>query len=74
MDEFSGKQLEMELIKPPDKAIYVKLTPGTELFNRVVACAEHLEVKPTKAARILLRAGWAGYAKSKLMDMRRVEK
>jgi len=63
--------LEINLTDPPDKAIYVKLSPGTELFNKVVMCSEHLRVPPTKAARMLLRAGWIGFTKSTVIHMRR---
>lgn len=61
----------MELTDPPEKAIFIKLTPGTELFNKVVLCSRHFEVKPAKAARLLMRAGWLGYLKSKIIDMKR---
>lgn len=70
VDEFTAKQMELDLTSVPKKAIYIKLTPDTDLFNKVVLCADHLEVTPTKAARILMRAGWLGYIKSKLMELR----
>ncbi len=69
--EFTGMQMAMELTDLPDKAIYIKLTPGTDLFNKVVLCSRHFEVKPAKAGRLLMRAGWLGYIKSKVADMKR---
>ncbi len=63
--------MELDLGDPPEKAIYVKLTPGTDLFNQVVLVSNHLEVTPTKAARILMKQGFSNYMKSKIMDMKR---
>lgn len=70
--EFEGEQLEISLDQDAGKAIYVKLTPGTELYNRVLMCSHHLEVKPTKAARMLMRSGWLSYVNSTIVNMRRV--
>lgn len=74
LDEFTAMKLTLELRDPPENDIYVKLSRGTELFNQVVVCSEHLEITPTKAARILMRAGWLGYIKSYIIEMRRKQK
>ncbi|MEE8599431.1 MAG: hypothetical protein V3S69_08025 [Dehalococcoidales bacterium] len=71
MDEFTAKQLELDLGDIPEKPIYVKLTPGTDLFNKVATVSNHLKVSPTKAARLLMAGGWASYVKTNLMDMKR---
>lgn len=71
MGEFTAQQLKLDLTNPPEKAIYVKLTPGTDLFNKVVLVSEHLEVAPTKAARVLIAGGFSGYIRTRFMDMKR---
>ncbi len=71
MDEYTAQQMVLNLTDPPEKAIYVKLTPGTDLFNKVVLVSEHLEVTPTKAARVLMSGGFLSYIRTRLMDMRR---
>jgi hypothetical protein len=43
------------------KAIYIKLTPGTELYDKVVAVADETDVSLTKAGRMMMRNGWAGW-------------
>ncbi len=71
--EFEGEQMEISLTEDAQKAIYVKLSPGTELYNRVVMCSQHLEVKPTRAARMLMRSGWLAFVNSTIVNMRRVK-
>ncbi len=40
------------------KPIVVKVAPRTEIFGMIWIAANHFSVKPTKAARILIRAGY----------------
>lgn len=74
LDVFIAKQMELDLTNLPEKAIFIKLSPGTELFNQVVMVSQHLEVKPARAGRILMKAGLLGYNKSKIIEMRRKQK
>ncbi len=71
--EFNGTQLEMIIPETPGKPIYVKLTPGTELYDKVLMCAGHTQVAPTRAARMLMKAGWLSFVNSYVIQMKAVK-
>ena len=62
-EESTPKQLELPAPKQEGKAVYVKLTPGTDLYRKVFHVAKANDVPMTKAARILMRGGFLGFAK-----------
>lgn len=43
--------------------IYIKLSPGTSLYRIIVSVSMFLGVTPTKAGRVLIRAGYIGFSK-----------
>jgi hypothetical protein len=71
--EFNGTQLEMPMPEVSGRAIYVKLTPGTELYNKVLMCAGHTQVTPTRAARMLIKAGWLSFSNSYVIHLKAVK-
>lgn len=55
-------QTELALNEPvTEKTIYVKLTPGTDLYIKVCRVADIASVTPTLAARMMMRNGWLGF-------------
>lgn len=60
---FEAKQAEMDLTKKAPKPIYIKLTPGTELYEKVLSVSNEMDVAPTRAGRMMLRAGWLGFSR-----------
>lgn len=57
------KQAEMfddiDYIKP----FHIKITPGTDLYAKILAVSIDLQITPTKAARVLMLGGWMGWRK-----------
>jgi len=51
----------MNEVQDASKPIYVKLTPGTDLYIKVQRVAEIADVQPTLAARMMMRNGWLGF-------------
>ena len=41
-----------------NKPVVVKIVSETEIFGMIWIAADHFSIKPTKAARILIRAGY----------------
>jgi len=70
---FGARQLEMEMEPGQDKPIHVKLSPGTDLFNQVLLCANYYQVTPTKAARMMMKAGGLGFQRVLLLEARKVQ-
>lgn len=69
-EKFQQTAIEMDLKDPPEKAIYVKLTPGTPLFNQVCKVAERIGESPTQAARRLMGVGWIGFLRAIRYDLK----
>ncbi len=46
---------------PDEKAIFIKLSPGTDLYVKVKRVAKIADVKPSKAGRMMMRNGWLGF-------------
>lgn len=44
-----------------DKAFYVKVSPRTELYQKVDKVAVLLDIKLTQAARLMMRNGYLGF-------------
>lgn len=44
-----------------ERPIYIKLTPGTDIYIKVLTVANKLDVNPTRAARYMMRNGWLGF-------------
>ncbi len=55
------KQLELPEAERAEKAVYVKLTPGTPLFEKVQKVSEVLGTPMTQAARFMMRNGYLGF-------------
>ncbi len=43
------------------KPVYIKLTPGSELYEKVRDISNTLNVPMTKAGRLAIRHGWMGF-------------
>ncbi len=65
--------MAIDFDEPPEKAVYIKLTPGTDLYKMVAVCANHFGVKPAKAGRILIRGGYTGFTKSNVINLKRMK-
>ena len=67
--EKSMKQLEIPApARRQDKVLYVKITPNTELYIKVQFVARLLAIKPTRAARMMMRNGWLGFKRFALEE------
>lgn len=62
---FDLNEVDKYKYDPNDKAIHIKIAPGTEDWARVMNTAGTLKgVKPVKVARLLLRVGYLAFLKS----------
>lgn len=55
------KQLDLPATPTAEKAVYVKLTPGTPLFAKVEKVSEILGTSMTQAARFMMQNGFLGF-------------
>lgn len=53
----------MKIEEVDDKAIFIKLTPGTDLHDQVLVVAHLCGVKAPRAGRLMMKAGWLGFAR-----------
>ncbi len=59
--ELEVRQLELPEVEPVEKAVYVKLTPGTPLFEKVQTVSGVLGTTMTQSARFMMRNGYLGF-------------
>ena len=60
---FAGRQIAMALPEGDQKPIFLKITPGTDLYDQIEVVASKCQVKKPRAARLMIKAGWLGFAR-----------
>ncbi len=73
-EEFDQMEIQMSAEINSSKPIYIKLSAGTDMHQRVMMVAGHLGVTPTKAGRMLMRTGWLGFVRSVSRGLKAVKK